>query len=112
MVRVLTISALLLAASVAWAQDNPLRITIIGGGIASCGTWTQARQARAASAPSLEGWIVGFASATNLTASRDLLKGMDYDGVVAWVDQYCRANPLHQVSTAAVQLMEALRVGR
>ena len=42
----------------------------------------------------------------------DLLRGRDADGLTAWIDNYCRRNPLHPVTQAAHELIKELQSGR
>jgi hypothetical protein len=35
------------------------------------------------------------------TDDPDILTGMDFDGLMAWVHDYCKANPLAKVTTGA-----------
>jgi hypothetical protein len=59
-------------------------------------------------------WVAGYLSAANNVAfvndKEDVLKGSDFDGLMAWIDNYCRANPLDTVEKAAVQLLAELIV--
>ena len=43
------------------------------------------------------------------TDDPDILTEMDFDGLMAWVDNYCKANPLAKVTTGAVMLVQELR---
>ena len=78
--------------------------TSIGQGSSSCGTWAEYR--RSGGAVRQEQWILGFLSGVgwvNLNGD-DPLKGLDAPAVFAWIDNYCRANPLHHVNKAAGSL--------
>ncbi len=77
---------------------------LIGLGLASCGTWTAARRDRRSS--NYAQWILGFLSgAADVGVSNgmnlDPLKGVDADGVLGWMDNYCQAHPLSQIVDAA-----------
>jgi hypothetical protein len=39
----------------------------------------------------------------------DVLVGTNFDGLMAWIDNYCRANPLDLVGTAALKLFDELK---
>jgi hypothetical protein len=76
---------------------------ISGGlGTASCGAWTAARRDR--QALGYEQWLLGFLSGfADLAASdcpcpakMDPLRGVDAQGVWAWIDNFCRAHPLDE----------------
>ena len=55
-------------------------------------------------------WVAGFVSGLNWdTADPDILTEMDFDGLMAWVDNYCKANPLAKVTTGAAMLVQELR---
>jgi hypothetical protein len=43
------------------------------------------------------------------TTDPDILTELDFDGLMAWVDNYCKANPLAKVTTGAVMLVQELR---
>lgn len=79
----------------------------------SCATWTRYRAARENQA--LEGWVLGFVTGRNAfgPGTGDLAPGVHAEGLTAWVDQYCAANPLESVSTASFKLVRELeRRGR
>jgi hypothetical protein len=81
--------------------------TIAGLGNSSCGTWTTARREQRAA--SYEQWVLGFLNgigfkSVSASGGGDPLNGLDTDAVWAWVDNYCQANPLDPIWTAAVQL--------
>jgi hypothetical protein len=40
----------------------------------------------------------------------DVLRGLDANAIVTWMDNYCREHPLDQISTAASDLMMELLV--
>jgi hypothetical protein len=63
----------------------------------------------------MEQWVVGFLSGINWTGGAvadvpDLLKGRDFDGFMAWIDNYCRAHPLNKLDEASSELL--LELGR
>jgi hypothetical protein len=55
-------------------------------------------------------WVAGFISAFNLyqATTPDVTKDTDINGVLAWIDNYCGAHPLNQISTATVALVREL----
>jgi hypothetical protein len=74
----------------------------------SSGVWTQARQSR--NANQLAQWISGYLSGLNMeTDYPDALLGTDYNGLMAWIDNYCRSNPLDKIVIAASRLFDELR---
>jgi len=102
---VLIVSAALLAPT-ASAQ----RRAMLGEGLASCGQWTQARQANDPKVGRMAQWVAGFLSGLNTEATgKDFLVGTDFDAVMGWVDNYCRAQPLDPLVTAAAKLRNELQ---
>ena len=81
---------------------------------ASCGTWTQERVEGGPQAAVDAEWIFGFVSGVNwgrasLTNRNSLLGyGIDENGWVAFVDQYCLGHPLDTVGAAAIHLIQEL----
>jgi hypothetical protein len=66
----------------------------------------------------MENWVGGYLSHANLVGHPnvpddpnipDILIGLDRDGVKAWIDNYCSAHPLDQVSAAAGALEQELK---
>jgi hypothetical protein len=50
-----------------------------------------------------EQWVLGFLSGIGFKgqAEDNPLQGTDNDGVFAWIDDYCRAHPVENISDAA-----------
>jgi hypothetical protein len=99
---------------------------IQGEGLSSCGSWTHARQRNWSNRMSKEQWVAGYLSSANTFMeamwgllgggdskdnSPDFLKGGDWEGEMVWIDNYCRAKPLNQISQAAAELSMEL-IGR
>jgi len=92
------------------------RVAVGGSGQDSCSAWTQGRsattdEARYASQSRID-WISGFFTAVNFFAepSGSLHGGIDdRDGMIAWIDNYCRANPADPLFVAATDLVFDLR---
>lgn len=74
--------------------------TIMGSGIASCGTWTAQRRAR--QSDTFEQWVVGFLAGVGWVGDKgdDPLRGLDAQAVLAWMDNYCQAHPLERIAKA------------
>lgn len=75
-----------------------------GVGNSSCGTWvSDRRHPNGADALMDESWVLGFLSGIGFEAGPELspLRGTDPNGVWAWVDNYCSANPLKDIAEAA-----------
>jgi hypothetical protein len=112
MIRIVMLAIAMLAAASLQASSQPSGSrAIVGWGLKSCGTWTQVRQAtESADHTVIEAWVVGFMSGMNLDRTHpDALVGTDFDGLMAWIDNYCRSNPLQAIAFAATSLMEELR---
>ncbi len=64
-----------------------------------------------------EQWVIGYVSAFNLWGPwpegwpevRDIGKGTDEAGMLVWIDNWCRDNPLEQVASATEVLIGHLR---
>ena len=93
------------------SPGDPRGRTMIGGDV-SCGTWTNDRQDRA-TAVTHEWWVAGFLSGLHYEGdpSRDELSENDFGGISAWIDNYCRENPLKTIAYASIELMKFLRSG-
>ena len=98
--------ALSLASTTAVAQ------TMIGPLQNSCETWTEVRRTRQTqTSQALEFWVTGFLSGANVFDDTDInfLKGMDSNAIYAWIDNYCKANPLERLPDAAYALTRELK---
>jgi hypothetical protein len=108
MVRVVMLVTVILTATSlqVLAQDR----LAIGEGATSCGAWTQARQAQSTKAALIAQWIAGYVSGSNVEGDHpDALMGVDFKGLIDWIDNYCRSNPLDPVVAAAFKLTDELR---
>jgi hypothetical protein len=103
------------------ASAEDTRFVSFGAGVRSCGTWTETRRSgNTTTTEYYQQWVAGFLSATNMFTARnnkigniDILAqpNIDTQGLWAWVDNYCIANPLDTVTDAADALGADL-VGR
>jgi len=57
-------------------------------------------------------WVLGFVSGVSLSIDQSLLEDVDQASVAAWLDQYCTAHPLEDLSRAAVVLVNELSARR
>jgi hypothetical protein len=103
---IIFIAAALTVASVqAEAQDR----VGFGQGMRSCGAWTRARETKSGQGLYTQ-WVAGFLTGLNMDDGEpDALIGTDFDGLMAWIDNYCRAKPLVAVIFAADELLKELR---
>ena len=104
----LAVLALAVATSTAQAQEAR---TVIGPLGFSCGKWINTPK-QTGEYEALKAWVTGYLSGTNMASSVDFLRGRDADGVTAWIDNYCRRNPLHVVTQALTELVKELKAGR
>ncbi len=77
------------------------------GWSSSCGLWTQVRKTSSPERGLSEQWVAGYLSAANeidLPDIPDLLKGEDFDRLLAWIDGYCHEHPLDRLYQAASRL--------
>ena len=90
-------------------------ITVDGAGRFSCGHWLEIRATR--NQPDdfrfvqAREWISGFVTAYNMYmhSAGDVADGnYDRDGWYAWIDKYCRENPLKPIFKATERLIEEL----
>ncbi len=110
--RVLCIVTLLLAAYLSDAQAQPRYVIEPKSNGLSCSTWTNTSK-QSYESQAYSKWVFGFISGINLeNPSGDFLQGRDADGLIAWIDNYCRSNPLNRITQAVVELVTVLRAGR
>ena len=75
-------------------------------GVISCGMWAASRTANN-SLPN-ELWLVAFLSGIAFNSEKDFLSGTDTFSITAWMDNYCKANPLDYVMKGASTLSKEL----
>jgi hypothetical protein len=107
--RMRTLLAILATISATAALAGPdTIITLFGGGLNSCGTWTAARRARNEAMLQLEQWVSGYLSANAVNIAlrfeskfeMNMLAVTDSDAVYAAIDNYCATHPLNSVANA------------
>jgi hypothetical protein len=104
----LVVTALLLAPMTVRARDQ----IVLGRGVSSCSTWTKEHSIGSFRANEQDSWLFGFITSINMFAPAewpDVNAGMDNQALIAWMDNYCRANPLRPIVTAANMLVEELK---
>jgi len=77
----------------------------------SCGDWTAERKDPNRRGQTLQGWVLGYVSGRNRYAvgiDTHLGAGTSATSLLAWIDQYCTANPLDPISRAAHGLVAEL----
>ena len=100
--------ALLMASLSTTADAQPI---VYGLGISSCGYWTDNRQkSRHASELSQISWVQGFLSAFNVySGGADISEGIDANGILAWMDDYCMEHPFEPIAVASGALIKELQ---
>ena len=124
------VGALLFSAGSAWkaeagAVDHQVGVyKNLGAGSISCGTWTKDSNAHSRDPQNSifaafwhvnQNWVLGYITAFNAwgplekrPGASDISKGTNSDGITAWIDNWCRANPLEDITTGAIYLIEEL----
>lgn len=77
----------------------------------TCGDWTENRRRGDGRTQALEGWVLGFVTGYNMyeDPKGNVAPSVSATALLAWVDQYCAANPLDSLTTAGVKLVSELR---
>ncbi len=111
LVGTLVIAIALLSGATAESMDDSGTYNVLGAGTKSCGKWMEARKDDSWESLILINWVWGFVTSYN----RYVHKGgvgvegnIDNEGLMAWVDQYCRDNPLENVANASQALIYKL----
>jgi hypothetical protein len=105
----LRIATLLLVAAISTAQAQER--AVIGPASFSCGKWTNTPK-RSPEREVYEKWVLGYLSGVNVhQTGPDFLRDRDAEGLTAWIDNYCRRNPLHHVNQAVLELLDVLHAG-
>jgi hypothetical protein len=74
----------------------------------SCGEWITHREKSDTLALSNASWLLGYLSGLSISAGRDFLSGTDNASIYKWMDNYCRTNPLRDVSSGGNALAAEL----
>lgn len=121
--KAISLSAIILSCLVGGkALADSGRYTLWGHGSDSCGSFVKEHQRKGPTYWLQVSWISGFISAENgewllsihaklpnLDATRfDFLKGTDASGLILWLVNYCRENPLDNLGTASMKLSKEL----
>ena len=109
--KVLATALVVFAIATSQAQGSKEAV-LVGVGTGSCGQYLQLRAAQNPQFnDSFEGWIGGFASGMNharFTTTRSLKLLPDGPSMLAYVDKFCRDNPLKSVFNGADALFAEL----
>lgn len=78
----------------------------------SCGKWVEGRSNPGSYRNiGVISWLGGYISGMASMSGVDILKDRDADSVFLWVDNYCRSNPLENLSDAGNALYSELQKG-
>ncbi len=109
-VGALVIVLALCCVGVAHAQSSDQALA--GAGTSSCGSYL-AHESDPTARVMFISWVQGFLSGMNMadyvTAKQPFVLLPDSDSIMAYIDKYCRDNPLKSPSRGAMQLYSELR---
>ena len=111
-------AAVLLSAAISTSAQaaNPkgVEFTVYGAGTTSCGKWLADRQNLSHHVEL--NWVLGWLTSSSyfIEALRPLnpngggLRHTDANAVEAWLDKYCRENPLKNIADGSLNLVDEL----
>ena len=103
----LLIGSLLLASSII-AVSSPLEAGVEARQAPSCGEWISHREKSDTLALVNTSWLLGYLSGLAVSRGKDFLSGTDNVSIYKWMDNYCRTNPLRDVSGGGIALAAEL----
>jgi hypothetical protein len=74
----------------------------------SCGEWVVHREKSDTLALSNASWLLGYLSGLAASGGKDFLSATGNASIYKWMDAYCRANPLRDVSSGGNALAAEL----
>ena len=74
----------------------------------SCGEWISHREKSDTLAIGNTSWLLGYLSGIAVSRGTDFLSGTDNNSLYRWMDNYCRSNPLRDVSAGGNALAAEL----
>lgn len=81
------------------------QFTVWGVGNNSCGEWTDAHAGMVTAVTvAEEAWLGGYMTGTDEAALGPRAPKEDFRGLTGWISNYCHANPLDNLATAASAL--------
>lgn len=87
----------LLAASM-FAVSSPSAAGAEARQAPSCGEWVVHREKSDTLALGNASWLLGYVSGLAVSSGKDYLSGTNNSSIYKWMDNYCRTNPLRDVS--------------
>jgi len=100
------------AAALVWAEPAEAQtyVTIYSIGSLSCGDHLRTYYPGPQDREYLKAWLAGYLSGYNVyTMTTSILGSADIESAMAWLDNYCRANPLNGVPMGIHALVETLK---
>lgn len=84
-------------------------------GFRSCGVWAAEREK--SNVRGHESWLTGFLSGLAVAAKKEFwgrpnIDLIDNESVYLWMDNYCRANPLKDISDGGIELFIERAIGK
>jgi hypothetical protein len=73
-------------------------------GASSCGDWVAERDKKSIGTFGNEAWLLGYLSGIATVTNTSFLKGTDNPSLFLWMDNYCRENPLSDLSDGGSKL--------
>ena len=105
------IAAIALLAAISQTISAKEVQVIAGVGASSCGQWIEGREYKELDGM-LVSWVQGFLSGMNLQRYAETKQEMapipDSGSLLAYIDKYCRENPLRDVAYGAVELYKEI----
>jgi len=74
----------------------------------SCGEWVVNREKSTTLALGNSAWLLGYLSGIAVNSKTDFLAGNENSSLYKWMDNYCRANPLRNLSAGGNALAAEL----
>jgi hypothetical protein len=74
----------------------------------SCGEWIVHREKSDTLALGNASWLLGYLSGMAIASGKAYLSGTDNSSIYMWMDNYCRKNPLRDLSSGGNELAAEL----
>ncbi len=114
MKRAILVAIIAVLPSLALGADEAGDYRVKGVGLELCRTYLHEQARKTPTYFLARSWLNGYLTAHNqLTpATYDMAADFDLERLIAWVDAYCKNNPEHQFTTAAMALITTLEPSR
>lgn len=89
------------------AQGNYISL----GYVPSCGKWTSVRPGNSVKKYQVENWVLGVLTGYNMyiRGRKNIASASGIEGILGWIDNYCRTNPLTDLSGAVEAIIKHLK---